>query len=71
MATQSIDETVLQALAPARAEAIRTYLVEQTGLDQTRVTITAGTTTKEPVAKETAATGSEKWIRCRLQLAGK
>jgi hypothetical protein len=67
VASQPIDEAALEALAPARAESIRAYLVER-GLDQARVSISPEAVMVEPEKKETAATDSEKWVRCRLEL---
>ncbi len=67
VASQPIDEAELAALAPARAEAIRAYL-EGRGLDAARVSISPEAVMVEPEKKETAATGSEKWVRCRLEL---
>jgi len=68
IASQPIDEAVMQALGPARAEAIRAYLVEQAGLDSARVVVAPEETATQPEEKETAATGSENWVRCRLEL---
>ena len=59
----------MAALAPARAEAIRAYLVDQGGLDPARVSVAPEPTVEEPEQKETAATGSENWVRCKLELA--
>jgi len=68
IASQPTDEAVMQALGPARAEAIRAYLVEQAGLDPARVVVAPEETATQPEEKETAATGSENWVRCRLEL---
>jgi len=65
--SQPVEDAALAALAPARAEAIRTYLVER-GLDETRVSISPEATVVEPDKKETAATESERWVRCQLEL---
>ncbi len=67
VASQPIDEAALEALAPARAETIRAYLVGR-GLDSGRVSVAPEATTVEPDTKETAATKSEKWVRCQLEL---
>jgi len=67
VASQPIDQAALAALAPARAEAIRSYLVGQ-GLDAARVSVAPEATVVEPDKKETAATESKKWVRCRLEL---
>jgi len=58
---QSIDETQIPALGPARAEAISSFLVEQAGVDATRVTVLPETVD--------AATGEDR-IRCRLSVGG-
>ena len=39
LATQEVSEADAQALAPARAEAIRSFLVDQEGLDSARVIV--------------------------------
>lgn len=57
--TQPIDESQIQALASARAEAIRSFLVDKAGVDSTRVTILP-----EPAS---AATGEGR-VQCRLGL---
>lgn len=67
VASQPIAEAALEALAPARAETIRAYLVGR-GLDSGRVSVAPEATTVEPDTKETAATKSEKWVRCQLEL---
>jgi hypothetical protein len=69
VASQPIDDAALQALAPARAEAIRAYLVDQGGFDAVRVSVAPEAVMVEPDAKETAATESENWVRCQLELA--
>jgi hypothetical protein len=48
------------ALAPARAEAIRAFLVDQAGIDPVRVSIA-------PEPKELE--DSERWVRCQLELS--
>ena len=57
--TQQVSEADGQALAPARAEAIRAYLVDQQGVDGSRVTVLPDTVTAE--------TGDPK-VRCQLSL---
>jgi hypothetical protein len=57
--TQQISEADGQALAPARAEAIRAYLVDQQGVDGSRVTVLPDAVTVE--------TGDPK-VRCQLSL---
>jgi hypothetical protein len=69
IASQPVDPGMVAALAPARVEAIRAYLVEQAGLDPARVRVAPEPTLEEPEEKETAATGSERWVRCQLELA--
>jgi hypothetical protein len=69
IASQPVDDGTVAALAPARAEAIRAYLVDQAGLDPARVSVAPEATADEPEKKKTAATGSEKWVRCQLELA--
>jgi len=69
IASQPVDQGTVAALAPARAEAIRAYLVDQGGLDPARVSVAPEPTVEEPEKKETAATGSENWVRCKLELA--
>lgn len=39
LATQAVTEADVQALAPARAEAIRSFLVDQHGTDNARVIV--------------------------------
>lgn len=56
---QTIDEEQVQALGPARAEAIRGHLVDQSGIDPARITILPETVD--------AATGEDR-IRCRLSV---
>ncbi|MGB3565243.1 MAG: DUF748 domain-containing protein [Thermoanaerobaculia bacterium] len=56
---QTIDEEQVQALGPARAEAIRGHLVDQSGIDPARITILPETTD--------TATGEDR-IRCRLSV---
>lgn len=56
---QQVNEADGQALAPARAEAIRAYLVDQQGVDGSRVTVLPDTVTAE--------TGDPK-VRCQLSL---
>jgi hypothetical protein len=60
VASQPLDDGAIAALAPARAEAIRAFMVDQAGLDPARVSIAA-----EPQAQ----TGSGSWVRCQLELA--
>jgi len=55
--SQPIDESQIQALAPVRAEAIRSFLVDEAGVDPSRVSILP-----EPVS----ATTGEGRVRCRL-----
>ncbi len=62
VASQPVVEGAVAALAPARAEAVRAYLVDQAGLEPARVTIAAG---------PTIVTGSESWVRCRLVLSAR
>ena len=61
VAAQSFDEARLQALAPARAEAIRAYLVDTAGLEAARVEVVSETVTVED---------SDTWVRCQLKLKG-
>jgi hypothetical protein len=57
--TQAIDESQIQALAPARAEAIRSFLVEEAGLDPSRISILP------EIAKVNT---SEQRVSCRLSV---
>jgi len=59
-AAQPVDQAIVAALASQRAEAIRAYLVEQGGLDATRVTIVP-----EPVSEPIEG----NWVRCQLEVA--
>ncbi|PWB76561.1 MAG: hypothetical protein C3F15_05050, partial [Holophagae bacterium] len=59
VASQPIADGAMAALAAARAEAIRAFLVDQAMLDPARVSIAA-----EPQVQ----TGSGSWVRCRLEL---
>ena len=59
IAAQVVDETETEALAAARAEAIRAYLVDQAGVDASRVVVQTETAT---------VTDSDKWVRCQLAL---
>ena len=68
VASQSIDQAALKVLAPARAEAIRAYLVDQNGLDAARVSVAPKAVMVKPEKKETAATDSKDWVRCQLEL---
>jgi hypothetical protein len=60
LATQVASETDARALAPARAEAIRAFLVDQQGIESGRVTVL-------PEAR-TLDTG-EPMVRCELGLS--
>ena len=57
--SQPVDSAQVQALGPVRAQAIRTFLVEQAGLEDDRVTVAAQTVGQ--------ATG-EPWIACQLAI---
>ena len=48
LAGQEVSETDVRALAPARAEAVRTFLVDQSGIDSARVVVLP-----DPVTVET------------------
>ncbi len=58
--SQSIDDAAVAALAAARAEAVRTCLVDQAGLEPTRVSV---------VREPEVVTDSGRWVRCRLGLS--
>jgi len=58
--SQPLADGAVAALALARAEAIRAFLVEQAMLDPARVSIAS-----EPQVQ----TGSSGWVRCQLELA--
>jgi hypothetical protein len=62
VAAQSVDPAAVEALAPARAEAINAYLVDSGGLDASRVSVL-------PVAATEEAGGG--WVRCRLDVGAK
>ncbi len=57
---QTIEAAQVEALGPARAEAIRTFLVDQQGLDASRVDVVSETTTVESAGQ---------WVRCQLAVA--
>jgi len=59
VASQPLADGAIAALAPARAEAIRAFLVDQAGLDPARISI---------APKTQVQTGSENWVRCQLEL---
>lgn len=59
VAAQPFDEAEVQALPPARAEAIRAYLVDSAGFEASRVEVLP-----EPVT----VSESGKWVRCQLKL---
>jgi len=59
-ASQPLADGAVAALASARAEAIRAFLVDQAGVDPARISIAP-----EPKLLE----GSERWVRCQLELA--
>ena len=58
---QPVDSAVIEALAGARAEAIRAFLVDQQKVAPSQVRII------EPVTLEQSTDG--KWVRCRLDIA--
>jgi len=58
---QPVDPGAAEALAGARAEAIRGFIVESEGGDESRVRII------DPVALEESA--GDGWVRCRLDVA--
>jgi hypothetical protein len=58
--SQPLADGAVTALASARAEAIRSFMVDQAGLDSARVSIAP-----EPQVQA----GSEQWVRCQLELA--
>ena len=62
VASQPIDDGAVEALAVDRAEAIRSYLVDQGGLEAVRISVTPGAAPVE---------GSERWVRCRLELSAR
>lgn len=57
---QSVDSTEMAALGPARAEAIRSFLVDQGGVDTGRLTLHPETTT---------STAGDHWVRCQLEVS--
>ncbi|MEN8165127.1 MAG: hypothetical protein ABFS37_13435, partial [Acidobacteriota bacterium] len=57
--SQPVDATLVQALGPARAQAIRQFLVEQAQLDGDRITIS-------PETAEQESDGS--WVACLLAI---
>jgi hypothetical protein len=59
IAAQGIDEAEAQSLAANRAQAIRAYLVDQAGVDASRVVVLTETAT---------VTDSDQWVRCQLSL---
>ena len=60
IAAQPVDQATVAALASQRAEAIRTSLVEQGGLDSGRVAIV-----DEPFSEPVEG----NWVRCQLEVA--
>ncbi|MBD3871739.1 MAG: DUF748 domain-containing protein, partial [Acidobacteria bacterium] len=58
---QPIDMAAVQALGGARAEAVRSYMVDTAGIDSGRVRV------EEPVAMEEGE-GEDDWVRCRLDI---
>ena len=60
VAVQPIDPDQLMALGSARTEAIRTLLVDESGIDPSRVEVL------EPEAIEPSG---DRWVRCRLDVA--
>ncbi|HSN56821.1 MAG TPA: DUF748 domain-containing protein, partial [Candidatus Sulfomarinibacteraceae bacterium] len=60
LAAQPVESAALEALAPARAEAVRAHLVDAGGLDGSRVRVL------EPAPSEAP---SGDWVRCRLEVA--
>ncbi len=59
LAAQPVDPAAVEALAPARAEAVRTHLVDAGGLEGSRVKVL------EPSPSETPG---DDWVRCRLEV---
>ncbi|NHZ72855.1 MAG: hypothetical protein GWP16_00070, partial [Nitrospirae bacterium] len=59
---QTIDEAEYEVLAGARAEAIRSYLVDTAGADSTQIEVLP-----DPVT----VTEGEDRVRCQLVLTGK
>jgi hypothetical protein len=57
LAAQSVDNAQMQALGPARAEAIRAFFVEQGGLDAGRFSVDPETST---------TSDGERWVRSQL-----
>jgi len=57
---QPVDMAAVQALAGARAEAVRAFLVDGQGIDPTRLRII------DPVAAEEPS--DDDWVRCRLDV---
>jgi hypothetical protein len=60
LAAQTVEPAAVEALAPARTEAVRTHLVDAGGLDGSRVRVL------EPSPSETPG---DDWVRCRLEVA--
>lgn len=57
---QSVDPTQVAALGPARAEAIRSFLVDQAGINTSRLALHPETTT---------ASEGDHWVRCQLEVS--
>ena len=57
---QPVDDAQLRELGSARGEAIRTLLVDESGIDPARVQIL------DPVAIEASG---DRWVRCQLDVA--
>ena len=60
VAAQPLDPTELQALGATRSEAVRALLVDEAGIDPSRVRILP------PLAVEPSG---DEWVRCRLDVA--
>jgi hypothetical protein len=55
-----LDAAEVQALAGARAEAVRAFLVDEKGIDSARVRIIGAVAVEEP--------SGDEWVRCRLDV---
>jgi hypothetical protein len=60
LSAQAVDPAAVEALAPARAEAIRRHLVDAGGIDGARVRVLDPGPSEEPAGD---------WVRCRLEVA--
>ena len=59
MASQPVDQAKVKALGAARSEANRALLVDEAGLDPSRVQV---------LPSVAARADGDEWVRCRLEV---